>query len=204
MNKRNVALVAFLSSLALSLAFSWFPALSHSDLLRGFYLPALILAVLLSGHRHTPTMLAGWSGFIVFTLTYWIIFLIIYTLALELYLLRKSYRNVENALGDLRTDDSAGNSSAIEHIGRAVVDLETRRRRHFLLQKIDSVDLSEPPILVGARALEETTSVRPMKKLVRHLQARLIAERGAGAAAKKMTELRMAARNPPSRMAQRS
>ena len=82
----------------------------------------------------------------------------------------------------------------MEKIGRALAELEARRR-HFLLQPLDLPDLNEAPHLLAARAITGSGKTRPVKRLLKELNARLASEMGSTKATAVMAKLREDARH---------
>jgi hypothetical protein len=161
------------------------------------YFPALALSVVLShffgGNPHSPSAVTGWSSFAVYTIFYWVVFLIIYVLLLEFYLLRKVLHHLDDAKQHLMSD-KPDSRQALEKIGRAIAEVEARRRRHFLLQPLDLPDLNEAPHLLAARAITGAGKTRPVKGLLKKLNSRLKTEMGSTKAALVMAKLREDAR----------
>ena len=196
MHKRNLTLTALFWAGVVTVAFLVFPRIYHGSI--GWaYFPSIAISVVLShifgGNPHSPSAAAGWSAFAVYTIFYWVVFLIIYVLLLEYYLLRKVLDHLEEAKQHLKAD-KPDTRHALEHIGRAVAELETRRRRHFLLQQLDLPDLNEAPHLLAARAITRSGKTPPVKRLLKKLNKRLASEIGSTKAAVAMAKLREDAR----------
>jgi hypothetical protein len=197
MHKRNLTLTALFWAWAVTVAFLIFPRIYHGAI--GWaYFPAIALSVLFSrvfgGNPHSPSAITGWSAFAVYTIIYWVVFLIIYVLLLEFYLLRKVLHHLDDAKQHL-TADKPDSRQALEKIGWAVAELEGRRRRHFLLQPLDLPDLNEAPHLLAARAITGSGKTRPVKGLLKKLNARLATDIGSVKAGVILTGLRENARN---------
>jgi hypothetical protein len=119
---------------------------------------------------------AEWSAFLIYTLSYLVAFLIIYAVLLEWFLLRKGFAHL-NQYDTERTEGSTS-KSAFESLGRAILDVEGRRRSHWLLDNTRSIDLSEPADLLGARVLQGRKLEGPAKGVMNEVKSRLIKERG--------------------------
>ena len=196
MHKRNLTIAALFWAGVVTVAFLIFPRIYHGTF--GWsYAPAIALSVVLShffgGNPHSPSASVGWSSFAVYTIFYWVVFLIIYVLLLEFYLLRKVLRHLDDVKQNLASD-KPDSRQALEKIGRAIAEVEARRRRHFLLQKLDLPDLNEAPHLLAARAIAGAGKTQPVKRLLKKLNARLKTEMGSTKAALLMTKLQEDAR----------
>ena len=154
----------------------------------------MALEHIFGGNPHSPSAVTGWSCFTAYTLFYWVLVLIIYALLLEFYLLRKVLHHLDDAKQYL-TGEKPDTRQALEKIGRAIAEVETRRRKHWLLKPLDLPDLNEAPHLLAARAIAGSSKTRPVKKLLIKLNARLASEMGSTKAAVTMAELREDARN---------
>jgi hypothetical protein len=196
MHKRNITLVAMLLAAVLAGALLLSPAFKHSDAIGVLYAPAIILAILFSGGSHSPSAIADWSSFIVYTLFFWVFFLIIYAVLWQMHLVRKASRHLGRG-EDLKLYIAAAESDprkALERIGIAIAETEARRRKHLLLKRID-LDLNEGYELIAARAVTEASNERFVKSLLKRVEARLRKEIGAQNAANFMTKLKSDARN---------
>lgn len=196
MHKRNLTLTALFWAAVVTAAFLIFPRIYHGTI--GWaYFPSLAISVVLShlfgGNPHSPSTVTGWSAFAVYTIFYWVVFLIIYVLLLEFYLLRKVLDHLDDAKQHLKAD-KPDTRHALEHIGQGLAELEARRRRHFLLQPLDLPDLNEAPHLLAARAITRSGKTRPVKRLLKKLNDRLAREIGSTKAAVAMAKLREDAR----------
>jgi len=196
MHKRNLTLTALFWAGVVTAAFLIFPRIYHGSI--GWaYFPSIVISVVLSrifgGNPHSPSAITGWSAFAIYTIFYWIVFLILYVLLLEIYLLRTVLDHLEEAKQHLKAD-KPDTRHALEHIGRALAELEARRRRHFLLQPLDLPDLHEAPHLLAARAITHAGNTRTVKRLLKKLNKRLAREIGSTKAAVAMSELRKEAR----------
>jgi hypothetical protein len=188
MHKRNIALTTLAWALLISLLVTLFPGLTHFDTLGLFYFPAIFLSIVFSGGAHSPSLFAGWSSFLVYTLFYWALLLIGYVLLLEFMLLRQVLHHVESCAQQLcsATPDS---KLALEKLGLALAEVETKRRKHFLLQNLDLPDLGVSPHLLAARALSTLAGVRPVTGLMKHLRKQLGKNVGAEQAAEIIAQL---------------
>ena len=197
MHKRNLTLTALFWAGVVTAAFLFFPRIYHGSI--GWaYFPSLAISVVLShlfgGNPHSPSAVTGWSSFAIYTIFYWVVFLIIYVLLLEYYLLRKVLDHIDDAKEHLKAD-KPDTRHALEHIGQGLAELEARRRRHFLLQPLDLPDLKEAPHLLAARAITRSSKTRAVKRLLKKLNKRLAREIGSTKAAVAMAKLREDAHN---------
>jgi hypothetical protein len=196
MHKRNLTLTALFWAGVITAAFLIFPRIYHGSI--GWaYFPSIAISVVLShlfgGNPHSPSAVTGWSAFAIYTIFYWVVFLIIYVLLLEYYLLRRVLKHVEDAKEHLKVE-KPDTRHALEHLGTALAELEARRRRHFLLQPLDLPDLKEAPHLLAARAITRSGKTRPVNRLLKKLNKRLAREIGSTKAAFAMAKLREDAR----------
>lgn len=177
MHKRNTALIALLFAVPITLIVTLWSSVHRSDTVGIFYFPALLLSVILSGRTREIGAVAEWSSFIVYTLVYVVIALIIYALLLEFYLLRKGFSQLHQAY-DTEKADASVSQSKLEDLGRAIHDVESQRRKHWLLDDTKSIDLSESPELLAARALRANKPEGPAKGLLKEFKWRLVNHRG--------------------------
>jgi len=197
MHKRNLTLTALFWAGVVTAAFLFFPRIYHGSI--GWtYFPSLAISVVLShlfgGNPHSPSAVTGWSSFAIYTIFYWVVFLIIYVLLLEYYLLRKVLDHIDDAKEHLKAE-KPDTRHALEHIGQGLAELEARRRHHFLLQPLDLPDLKEAPHLLAARAITRSGKTRAVKRLLKKLNKRLAREIGSTQAAVAMAKLREDAHN---------
>jgi hypothetical protein len=192
MHKRNTVVLALALATPITIGVTMWSSLHRSDAIEILYFPAIILSVILSGMSHSPGAVAEWSSFIVYTLLYLIIFLILYALLLEFYLLRRGLAHLHKMDDKEPLEESS--QSTLEAIGRAIHDVESKRRTHWLLDNTESVDLSESPDVLGARALEGSTDNRLSKSVLKEFRSRLVKQRGAVAAEAAIEKLKMDAK----------
>lgn len=197
MHKRNLILIAIVWAALVTVVFLIFPRIYHGA--AGWaYFPVIALSVALEhvfgGNPHSPSAVNGWSCFAAYTIFYWVLVLIIYALLLEFYLLRKVLHHLDDAKQHL-TGEKPDSRQALEKMGRAIAEVETRRRKHWLLKPLDLPDLNEAPHLLAARAITGSYKTRPVNKLLNQLNARLASEMGSTKAAVTMSRLREDARN---------
>lgn len=173
MHKRNVTLIAALWAVLVMVAITWLPIIHRSDWLGIAYFPAILLSVVLSGHTHSPGPVPVWSASIAYTLLYLLVFVITYAIILEIYLLRSSVsRMIKSGVFDAdpqRVDPRA----AFESVGRTVHELETRRRRHWVLDARPEVNLSEAHLSRGQRVFAGESRGKTEAALMRALNTRL-------------------------------
>jgi len=193
MHKRNITLTAMVLAAIITASFYLFPGLNHSDVLGVFYFPAILLAVVLSGGSHSPSEVYGWSAFVAYTLLYGVAYLVCYVLLLEMYLLRRSLPELDKALNDLRNGESHS-SLYLRHVGNALKDLEVRRRRHYLLQPVEEIDLDLEPDVFAAHAIANLNTKHPVARLMRRLGSHISNQQGPAAAKTMITRIRSDAR----------
>ena len=160
-----------------------FPGLNRSDALGFFYFPAILLSVIFSGGSHSPSAAAGWSSFVAYTLLYWGVFLIVYALLWQYYLLRKASPHLDSAnnalkLARLQNLESPNFDNCLQAFGLAVEEVENSRRRHLLLKNVDSLNLSQPKHLLAAQAITEFGNERWVKGLVKRFRSKLAGQIG--------------------------
>ena len=136
-----------------------------------------MLAVVLSGGSHSPSEVAGWSAFVAYTLLFGVAFVVCYVLLLEIYLLRQAMPELDKARNDLRNGETHS-SIYLRHIGNALKDLELRRRRHFLLEPIDEIELDQEPDVFAAHAIANAGTKHPVTRLMRRLESHILEEKG--------------------------
>lgn len=190
-HKRNAALTALAMTIVIAIVFSIYPRIYHGAI--GYwYWPSLFVAVVIAHfttHEHFPPNSIGWLSFAVYSIFYLLIFLLIYVVILEIYILRGVLHHLDDAKKELGTQQP-DSKKALEKIGMAVSELESRRRKHFLLQPMDDVNLSEPPDLLGARAITRDSPSRPVQKLFRKLRSKIAADESPVQASVKISNLK--------------
>jgi hypothetical protein len=189
MHKRNTALIALLLAVPITLIVTLWSSAHRSDAVGIFYFPALLLSVILSGRTKEIGAVAEWSSFIVYTLLYVVIVLVIYVLLLEFYLLRRGIAQLHQAYDTERAEDAAPQAK-LEDLGRAMHDVESRRRKHWLLDDTKSIDLSEPPDLLAARALRADKPEGPAKGILKEFKGKMVKHRGVAAAEAEIAKLK--------------
>jgi hypothetical protein len=189
MHKRNTALIALLLAVPITLLVTLWSSAHRSDAVGIFYFPALILSVILSGRTREIGPVAEWSSFIVYTLSYVLIALVIYVLLLEFYLLRRGIAQLHQTYDTERAEDAAPQAK-LEDLGRAIHDVESRRRKHWLLDDTKSIDLSEPPDLLAARALRADKPDGPAKGILKELKGKIAKHRGVAVAEAEIANLK--------------
>jgi hypothetical protein len=219
MHKRNITIIALVLAAVITGAFAIPGYLNHSGALGLFYFPYVLLSVLVasitSNNGHSPSAGVGWSCFVVYTIMYWGIFLAVYALLLELYLLRQvcRLRHLDDAAQCLASE-KPDSKMALGKIGEAIKELETRRRKHnVLLKKIDALDFlvagaaaqgapgepglprpdaqaaSQEPHRRAARAIVDTRSEPPVKRLLKKFRTKLEGRIGSQRAGACMAQL---------------
>jgi hypothetical protein len=163
MNRRNAALLAAVLALLITCAMEFLPFLRRADITGIFYVPAIALSFILMGGGHSPTPVAGWTAFIVYTLLYLAVFIVIYVFVLEWYLLTRTLAGSQaDRLSGAK--EVSSESASLSDVGWAMQRIESRRRGHFLLKADESIDMKEDPAVTAARAL---TSAEPRKSVAR-------------------------------------
>jgi hypothetical protein len=187
-NKRNVALLAVGLTLLIAGLIEWVPPLRRSYVLGVFYFPYFLLTILLSGQTHSPSAAAAYTSFAMYTVAYGIVFVVVYAVLLEIYLVRLSLRHLDEVRG--RLAEGFDPDAALDGLGKAVAELETRRRKHFVLKPLNLPDLQDDPRALAARALMELANERAVKHLITRFQGMLTELRGAAVAGEDVRALR--------------
>jgi hypothetical protein len=198
MNKKNVAVTAAVLAAIITGLFFLFPGLNRSPIMDVVYFPAVLLTVIFSSDSHSPSAIAGWSAFLSYTLVYLVAFVVLYAFLAELYLIRTARVAVNHSTRTayaLRATEGDNVTEYLRGLGKAVAELETRRRRNFLLDKIDDLDLAQPPAVLGAQAIMTSENKRPIKHLLKELESQLTRSEGAAQAQVTMDRIREAARD---------
>lgn len=199
MNRRNIALTALAVAAGLTVLFAMSEAMNRNEILGIFYFPAIFIAVVLSGGKHAPTAVTGWSSFVVYTVFYWAVFFVVYAVLLELWLSRRSALHLREASRTLTAEGRNGESrEALGALGRAIKEFETRRRRHFFLKSTTAIDLSQEDHQLGAQAIVALRNQRPVKVMLRRFEKELAGRVGKQEAARRLQRLHELARNTQS------
>lgn len=193
MHKRNVALIAAAWAAVVTAGIQWVPLLRESEWVGLLHLPAIFLAVVLSdriyGPSHTPDEKVGWSAFVAYAVLYCLVFVIVYAIALEFYLLRGEMAKLPALAGGEGGRD--GDPEAVlHHLGQAVARVEQRRRRHWVLDDLSDLDLEAPAASIASQALQHYEGHRTLRVLTGRLQRSLEASVGTEAAEALMKNLR--------------
>jgi hypothetical protein len=204
MNKRRILIVAMVLAALIAAALLFVPGLKRSGVTQLLYLPAALMALVLSGGSHSPSAAAWNSAFAAYSVAYLFSVVVLYALLLELYLLMRATRSlgwpeeVVGAAPDPVDDRSpagvvsfatAGVGSGlasgrqetealVTHLGRNLQDHERRRRSHWLLVPRD-IHLDAAPADAARRILNSQAAPRSMAWLLRRLEARGTATIGA-------------------------
>jgi hypothetical protein len=195
-HKRNLTITALIWAAIITVVFLAYPRIHHGAL-GFFYWPVIVISVTIShftGNGHSPSEFVGWASFGVYTILYWVIFLIVYVVLLEFYLLQQVLHHLDDAKRHL-TADQPDPKAALERIGNAMAETESRRRKHFLLKPDDSIDLNEAPHLMAARAITRPKQSRLVTKLMARLQTRLSVGSSPTRARVHLADLRKSAEN---------
>ena len=189
MHKRNVTLLAALWAVPVAVIATWLPIVHRSEWLGIAYFPAILLSVALSRHSHSPGPASVWSAAIVYTVLYLLVFVILYAILLEIYLLRSSVEHVFKS-GVLDADPRELDAQAVfTRVGQAARDLEERRRRHWVLDARPEMDLSEAHTSRGAKAFAGQSKHKTEQALLRALNTRLRKRSGGAVASQMMRRL---------------
>lgn len=189
MHKRNIFLISLLLALSLAALFTFAPSVTGFRALEWLFMPALLVTILLSGASHSPSEVSGWSSFVVLALIYWGLLLIAWALFAEFRMFRGAFRSLETRPQGLRAEPDTARTR-LEDLGRILVQVETGRRRHSLLQNTDALDLTGAPNLVAARALLHHGSERLVLKAMDRFERALAAQVGLKEGARAMQDLR--------------
>jgi len=187
MNRRNIALIALVWAAIITSLIYFVPAVKHSAIAGFLNFPALLLIAVLSESAHSPSALAGWAGFLSYTLLYVAVLIVIYGLLLEWYLIRASAKSLA---ASQRGGEHPEEKGQLEDFGTALRKLERRRRGHWVLKKT-ALDLEAPPRSLAAATigrLAEPGSIG--ERLLAHLEARMTKANGRDPAAAAVTQLR--------------
>lgn len=189
MHKRNTFLIALLLAFALAGFTLVAPGLSDGAVFNAFFLLPVMVSLLLAGGLHAPGPVSWWCSFLAFSLFYWGVLLVAYALALEVYLVRQAFRSLDAHVRSLGPEHELRPEDTFEALGRALHDLETHRRRHWLLADAEELDLTLAPQALAARALTRHRDSRPVKKLMKRYQATLGDRVGTTVAARMVKDL---------------
>ena len=182
MNRRNILLTALALAVPVTAVVTQISAVNRSFITGVIYFPAILLSVLLGGGTRSPGPASAWSGFVINTLLYLVVVIVLYALGCEIYLLRRGLERlpkIQRDLSDARnlTGDSASRETLVG-LGSAIRDIEIRRRQKWLLENAESINLSDSTLLIGAKAIVSGDSGRPVKGVLTEFRRRLIAEGG--------------------------
>lgn len=192
-HKSHAALIAAIITVVIAVIFWRFPHVYYHGVIHWAYVPSVIIALLshylVTGNAHWTPNWVGNSAFAVYTICYLLIFLIVYAIVLEIYILHGVVDRLEDAKKEL-DPDKPDSKAALEKIGQAIAEAETRRRKHFLLRPNESIDLSEAPHLLAARAMTQGKQPRPIKRLFKRFQSTLAGTMTPTQASLKVSNLR--------------
>jgi hypothetical protein len=190
MHKRNTVLIALAYAAVITLVVSLWTSVHRSDAVGIVYFPAIMLSILFSGGSRSIGAVSEWSSFVVYTLFYLIVFLVVYVLLLEAYLLRRGFVHLQPPSGGEGQATESNSQTRLDQLGRAIHDVESKRRKHWLLDDTKSIDLTEAPDKLAARALDAATVRGPTKGLLKEYKARIVKQRGPEAAEAEIAKLR--------------
>ncbi|HEV2330645.1 MAG TPA: hypothetical protein VGY56_17835 [Verrucomicrobiae bacterium] len=173
-HRTHAALIAATFTTIIAAVFWLFPHVYYHGVVHWLYVPSVIIALLghylVTGNAHWTPNWVGNSAFAVYTICYLLLFLVVYAIVLEIYILHGVVDRLEDAKKEL--DPNKPDSKAVlEKIGQAMVDAESRRRKYFLLRPNNAIDLSEAPHLLAARALTQGKQPRPVKRLFKNFHS---------------------------------
>lgn len=183
MNRRNIALTALVLAIPVTAAVTQLASLNRSGFVGFAYFPAILLSVILGGGSLSPGPVPAWSSFVANTLVYLVVAVVLWALGCEIYLLRRGLKRllpqIDRSLSEARnlTGESASHGT-LERLGLAIKEIELRRRQNWLLEKTESINLSDSPLLIGAKAIVSSDGSRPVKGVLGELRRRLIDEGG--------------------------
>lgn len=177
MHKRNIALMALVYAGLIVAAFHFYSRLNHWNSVGIFYFPSIYLSVALSGNAHSPSPSAAWISFVSYTMFYWALFIVIYALLLEFYLVRRSLRHLDGTL-PLLGGSQQDSGIALDGIGRAIAEVEAGRRRSWFLNPSKNIDLSQAPAALARNAIATSPDERAVKGVINHLHGRLTSRIG--------------------------
>lgn len=194
MHKRNILLMSLVLAALLAGTVLLFPDLNRFSVFGILYFPSLLLSVFISGNQ-APSVTSGWFSFVMLTLVYWVLILMIYALFIEMRLLRQVVHHLEDEPGagvQLASEES-NTDRTLQKIGKALQDAVSLRRKRWLLSNLESLDLSEAPATLAAKAITTAGTQQPVKGLLKHLEADYAAKHGEQAAADYIVRLKKAA-----------
>ncbi len=191
MHKRNITLLALVLAGVVALAVHFVPPLARSSVVGYFYFPAILLTVVLSGNPHAPSAPAIVTAFLAWSLLYWAAFIVIYALLLEFLILRRALEHMNRAADHLAIADPEM-GRALERVGRAITEVEARRRRHFVLRSSPELDLTLPPAGVAQQAMATAAAAPSVRRVLARVRVELQRRVGPEKAAQRMQNLRSA------------
>lgn len=196
-HKRNLTVTALVWAGIITVAFLIFPKIYHGAV-GWFYFPSVALAVIASklfgGNPHSPSNALGWSTFAVYTIFYWAVFLVVYVIVLEFYLLRRVLHHLDDVKQNL-TSDKPDSRKALDRIGQAIVELEAGRKKHFLLKPLGLPEFpADQRHLLAAHAMSTAGQIGPVKTLLKKLKVKLTTETSVDQAAVLLGKLKGDAR----------
>jgi hypothetical protein len=188
MHKRNVTLIALVLAAITTLLVEFVPPLRHSEWVGLLHFPAIVLAVALSGGSHSPSAAAGWTAFIAYAGTYCILFVVSYALVLEAALLHGALRRLDR-MADEPDSMQEDPHVHLQHLGQALGELEARRRRHWVLQDMEGLDLAQDPESLARAAVQCHRDHRVVRRSLARMQRNLTTKLGPQRAAAAMSRL---------------
>ena len=172
MHKRNITLAALVYAGLIVAAFHFFSRLNHWNTVGLFYFPSIYLSMVLSGNAHSPSEIAVWVSFVSYSLFYWALFIVIYALLTEFYVVHRSFRHLDEALPQLAAGEP-GSAVTLDRIGRAIAEAEAGRRRSWFLRPSTNIDLSKPPVELARSAIAAAPDERAVTGVINHLHGKL-------------------------------
>jgi hypothetical protein len=140
-----------------------------------FNFPALLLAVALSGDAHSPTAYAAWLSFGIYTLLYCAVVMVVYVIVREWYMVRQSRCVIKEFVERLPTTyrrnlNSRTIDSHLDCLGRAITQIEGKRRKCIFLENMDCVDLKSSPKDIATQFLSSGKKHRVSVNLLKYLE----------------------------------
>jgi hypothetical protein len=184
MHKTNILLISIALAIPVTAAVTWLPFIHRSEWLGIFYFPAILLSVALSGH--SPGTASVWTSSIAYTLLYLCVIVIVYALLLEIYVLRSALSRIAKNVDVEAASETLDARRVFESVGQGLQDVETRRRKHWVLAARPYADLSEPHVVQGAKPFAVGPRDRVEKAFIHALYAKLKRQLGEAVATQTM------------------
>ena len=174
MHKHNILILTFLWSLLISLLVNFVDSIAESDAIGFFYFPSILLSVLFSWDLHSPSQLSIVSSFVIYTLFYWLILLIIYAVIIEAYLFFRHEHHLDDLVHLFEYDGLSDHDQEVDNkISRFILDLEKNRRKHWVLQNYDDMDLTLDPQSFYTNLAKDNKHKKLIEKVLNKLSKKL-------------------------------